>query len=85
MQIFVPNQWTEAAEPCGTIGEKLEEGEEGNPLGGPESQLTWTPEISQTLDHQQGSIHQLIGGPQHTYNRRMSGLSSIREDVPKPQ
>jgi hypothetical protein len=25
-----------------------------------QSQLTWTPKISQTLDHQPGSIHQLI-------------------------
>jgi hypothetical protein len=25
-----------------------------------QSQLTWTSEISQTLDHQPGSIHQLI-------------------------
>jgi hypothetical protein len=31
-----------------------------------QSQLIWTPEISQTLDHQPGSIHQLIWGPQHT-------------------
>jgi hypothetical protein len=25
-----------------------------------QSQLIWTPEISQTLDHQSGNIHQLI-------------------------
>ena len=36
MQIFPPNQWTEAAEPCGRIREKLEEAEaEGDPVGGP--------------------------------------------------
>jgi hypothetical protein len=36
MQIFTPNQWTEAADPCGLIREKLEKAEEeGNPLGGP--------------------------------------------------
>jgi hypothetical protein len=41
--------------------EKLEEAEEkGNPITGQTSQLTWTPEISQTLDYQPGSIHQLI-------------------------
>ena len=28
--------------------------------GDQQSQLTWTPEISRTLDHQPGSIHQLI-------------------------
>jgi hypothetical protein len=36
MQIFIPNQWTEAADPYGGIREKLEEAEEeGNPVGGP--------------------------------------------------
>jgi hypothetical protein len=36
MQIFAPNQWTEAAHFCGLIREKLEEAEEeGNPVGGP--------------------------------------------------
>jgi hypothetical protein len=36
MQIFAPNQWTEAADPCGWIREKLEKAEEkDNPVGGP--------------------------------------------------
>ena len=36
MQIFAPNQWTEAADLCGWIREKLEEAEEeGDPVGGP--------------------------------------------------
>jgi hypothetical protein len=34
--------------------------EEGNPEEDQQSQLIWTPEISQTLDHHTGSIHQLI-------------------------
>ena len=35
MQIFVPNQWTKAADTCGRIREKLEEAEEkGNLVGG---------------------------------------------------
>ena len=35
MQIFVPNQWTEAADPCGWIREKVEEPEdEGDTEGG---------------------------------------------------
>jgi hypothetical protein len=34
--------------------------EKGNPVGGAEFQLIWTSEISPTLDHQTGSIHQLI-------------------------
>ena len=28
MQIFTPNQWTEAADPCGWIRKKLDEAEE---------------------------------------------------------
>jgi hypothetical protein len=36
MQIFAPNQWTEATEPCGGIMGRLEEAEEeGKPVGGP--------------------------------------------------
>jgi hypothetical protein len=35
MQMFTPNQWTEATDPCGRIREKLKETEEeGNPVGG---------------------------------------------------
>jgi hypothetical protein len=35
MQIFAPDQWTEADDPCGQIREKLEEAEEeGDPVGG---------------------------------------------------
>jgi len=51
MQIPAPNQWTEVGDPCGWIGEKLEEVEEDSePMGRP-AQLTWIPEISQTLRH----------------------------------
>ena len=70
MQIFAPNQWTEAADPCGWIREKLEEAEEeGDPVGGPAVSINLDPEISQTLNHQPGSIHQLIWGPQHIYSK----------------
>jgi hypothetical protein len=34
MQMFTPKQWTEAADPCGWIREKLE-AEEGDPIGKP--------------------------------------------------
>jgi hypothetical protein len=37
------------------------------------------------LDHQPGSIHQLIGGPQHIYSTGLPGLGSIREDAPNRQ
>jgi hypothetical protein len=36
MQILAPNQWTEAGDPCGWIGKKLEEAEEeGSQMGRP--------------------------------------------------
>ena len=44
-------QLTEAADPCGWIREKLQEAEEENTGGGQQSQLSWTAEIFQTLDH----------------------------------
>jgi hypothetical protein len=44
----------------------------------------WTPKISQTLDHQTGSIHQLIWGPQHTYSRGLLDLCLFRDDAPNP-
>jgi hypothetical protein len=46
---------------------------------------TWIPKISQILDHQPGSIHQLIWNPQYTYSRGLPGLGSVREDAPNPQ
>jgi hypothetical protein len=61
MQIFAPTQRTEDADLCDGIRKKLEEAEhEGNPVGGPSSQLTWSPELFQTLTHQPGSVHHLI-------------------------
>jgi hypothetical protein len=39
-------------------------------------------EISQTLDHKTGSIHQLRLGPQHSYSRALLGLCSFRDDAP---
>jgi hypothetical protein len=42
-------------------------------------------EISQTLDHQLGSIHQLIWGPKHIYSIGLPGLGLVIEDAPNPQ
>jgi hypothetical protein len=40
---------------------KLEEAEgDGDPVGGPAVSINLDPKISQTLDHQPGSIHQQI-------------------------
>ena len=36
------------------------------------------------LSHQPGSIHELIWGPQHIYNRGLPCLASVREDKPNP-
>jgi hypothetical protein len=43
MQIFVPNQWTEADEPCGWIREKLEEAKKGYPVGEPAVTINLDP------------------------------------------
>jgi len=49
-------------------------------------QLTWTPEISQTLSHHHpSSIYQLVQGPGHIYSRGPPGLASVSEDAPNPQ
>jgi hypothetical protein len=44
MQILTHNQWTEAADPCDWIREKLEEAEEeGNPIGRPAVSINLDP------------------------------------------
>ena len=44
MQIFAPNQWTEAANLCGQIKKNLEEAEkEGDPVGGPTVSIILDP------------------------------------------
>jgi hypothetical protein len=45
MQIFAPNQRTEAADPCGRIRERLKEAEEkSNPEGGPAVSINLDPQ-----------------------------------------
>jgi hypothetical protein len=56
MQIFTPKQWTEAADSCDWIREKLEKSEEeDSPLGGPQISINLGPWDSQTLDYQPGT------------------------------
>jgi hypothetical protein len=84
MQMFVPNQWTEAADRCGWIREKLKVAE----VGGPAVSITLTHKIPQTLDHQPGCIHQQIWAPPpptHIYSIGLLGLSSVREEASNPQ
>ena len=82
-QIVVPNQWTEADDPCCWIRERLKEAEEeGDPVGG--------PAVSINLDLRDLSD---IGPPnrqhtpadQHTYSRELPVLCSLRDDAPNPQ
>jgi hypothetical protein len=43
-QVFAPNQWTEAADSCGWIRGKMEEGkEEGDTVGGPAVSINLDP------------------------------------------
>jgi hypothetical protein len=42
MQIFAPNQWTEAADLCGWIWGKAEE--EDDPVGGPAVSINLDPQ-----------------------------------------
>jgi hypothetical protein len=51
MQILAPNQWTEAADPCGWIRENLGEAEdEGDPVGGLVDSINLDPRhLSDTL------------------------------------
>jgi hypothetical protein len=45
MQIFAPNQWTEADDPCCLIRKKLEEAEEeGSPVGGQAVSINQDPQ-----------------------------------------
>jgi hypothetical protein len=46
-------------------------------------QITQTPEISQTLRHQPGSIEELVRGPWNIYSRGLPGLASVGEE-PNP-
>jgi hypothetical protein len=87
IQIFAPNSWAEAADPCCWIREGWKKaGVMGNPVSSyQQSQLIWTPVISQKLDHQRSSIHQLIWGPQYTYSRGLLGLCSFTNDALNPQ
>ena len=70
MQIFTSNHWTEAADPCGWMRERLKKGkEEGYSLGGPavsgplRSQKHWTNK-------------KMIWGPQYIYSRALPILGS---------
>lgn len=60
----------------------------GTPHEGQQSQLTWTPGSSQSLNHQPKSIHGLDRGPGHICSRQAAQSSwlpclvSVGQDVP---
>jgi hypothetical protein len=60
MQIFTPNQWTEAAESCELGKGWMKLRRRVTLLEDKQYQLAWNPESPQTVDHQPDSIHQLI-------------------------
>jgi hypothetical protein len=66
MQIYAPNQWTEAADPCGCITKRQEEAKkEGNHVGGPAVSINLDPQdLSNT---EPGSIYQLVCEAPNTY------------------
>jgi hypothetical protein len=43
MEIFTPNQWTEAAAPVIELGKAEEAEEKGNPVGGPGVSINLDP------------------------------------------
>jgi hypothetical protein len=51
MQIFPPNQWTEADDLCGWIREKMEEAE-GDPVGGPAIPINLDPRDLSDTEYQ---------------------------------
>jgi hypothetical protein len=87
MQIFAPNQWTEAADPCGLIRERLEEdGEEGNPVGGPQISINLEPrDLSNTGLPTRYHLPADMRPPTYIYSRGLLGLGSVKEDAPNPQ
>ena len=85
MEMFAPNQWKEAVDPCSWIRGKLEEAEEkGDPVGG--------PAVSLNLDSWDLSNHGPptrqhktdVMKPKHIYSGALPGLGLVREDAPNP-
>ena len=84
--LYPTNGQKEAADPCCWIRDSWKKLRRRAILWEDhQSQLIWTPEISQTLDHRTDSIYQLIWGPQYMYNRGLLDLFSFRDDAPNSQ
>jgi hypothetical protein len=87
MQTFMPNQWSEAGDPCGWIREKLEEAEEeeGDPVGGPAVSINLDPRDVSNTGPPTRQHTPLIWGLQPIYSRGLLGLDSVREDSTNSQ
>jgi hypothetical protein len=57
---------------------------EGNIIGRPAVSTNLVPGISHILNHQPGTIYQLLWDLQHIYSRGLLVLDSIREDARNP-
>jgi hypothetical protein len=81
MQILTPNQWTEAAAPCGWIREKQEEAEEGgNPIRRPAVSTNLDPwDLSDTELRTRQHTQADMRFPTHI-QQRIAG-SEFREDA----
>jgi hypothetical protein len=80
MQIFTPNQWTEAADPFGWIREKLEEAEESDSIGGPALSISLDPwDLSDTERSTRQHTQADMRPPTHIQQRSAgSGFSQSR-------
>jgi hypothetical protein len=86
MQVFAPNQWTEAADPYSWIRESLKEAEKkGDPAGGPAVSINLNPQNLSNTGSSTRHHTQVIWGPQHTYSRGLLCLASVKDDTPNPQ
>ena len=82
MQIFSPNQWIEASDPCCWINEVKDIKEEDIPVVGSLSQLKCSPKMSEIVAQQRDRMHLLIWGLQHTYRRGLLGGELYNSTLP---
>jgi hypothetical protein len=83
--MLLAKHWTEVRIPIEELGKGSKELKGKETLSeDQQSQLTWTPQSTQRLNHQPKSIHELVCGPWHICSRGLPCLVSVREDAPNP-
>jgi hypothetical protein len=86
MQIFAPNEWTEAAVLFGWIWERLEEAEkEGDHVGGKTVSINAGPWDYLDTESPTKQYTPADMRPQHIYSRGLLGLGWVRENALNPQ